>query len=70
MRKRTLAREFVLKILYQADIRKEALSLIADEFFSSLTPEDGEVDAEVVDFARGIIVGIEEKYKEISGKEP
>jgi transcription antitermination factor NusB len=66
MRKRTLARELVLKVLYQADIRKEALCFIADEFFSFLEPGDDEVTPEVVTFARIIIAGIEAKYKEIN----
>jgi transcription antitermination factor NusB len=66
MRKRTLARELVLKVLYQADIRNEALCSIADEFFSSLTPGEDETDTDVVAFARGIIAGIEVKYKELN----
>lgn len=66
MRKRTLARELVLKVLYQADIRNEALCSIADEFFATLTPGEDESDPEVIAFARGIIVGIEAKYKELN----
>ncbi|MCX5681322.1 MAG: transcription antitermination factor NusB, partial [Candidatus Omnitrophica bacterium] len=68
MRKRTLAREFVLKVLYQADIRSEPLCAMADEFFSLSISEtqDEEVTSEVIDFARHIITGIAEKYKEIN----
>jgi len=64
MRRRTLARELVLKVLYQADIRNESLCAIANEFFSA---EESETeDAEVIAFARNIIAGIETKYKEIN----
>ena len=66
MRKRTLARELVLKVLYQADIRNEPLCAITDEFFSSFGAEEEEASAEVVAFARNIIAGIEKKYKEIN----
>ena len=68
MRKRTLARELVLKILYQADIRNEALGLVADDFFSFVIAEaeDEEITDEVIVFARYIIAGIAEKYKEIN----
>lgn len=66
MRKRTLARELVLKVLYQADIRSEALCAIADEFISSLSAQDDESDPEVIAFARGIIAGMEAKYKELN----
>jgi len=64
MRRRTLAREIVLKVLYQADIRNESLCDIATEFFS-LAEKETE-DAEVIDFARNIIAGVEKKYKEIN----
>ena len=64
MRKRTLARELVLKVLYQADIRNESLCAIANEFFLSDQVETKE--AEVIDFARDIIAGVEKKYKEIN----
>lgn len=66
MRKRTLARELVLKVLYQADIRSEALCAVADEFIASLSPQEDEADPEVIAFARGIIAGIEVKYKDLN----
>lgn len=62
MRRRTLARELALKILYQADIRNESLCAIADTF---ITPEETE-DAEVIDFTRKIVAGVEQNYKEIN----
>ena len=65
MRKRTLAREIVLKSLYQADIRAEALSPVAEDFFQSLSIED---PAEVLSFARMLISGIEKNLPEIDIK--
>lgn len=62
MRRRTMARELALKILYQADIRSESLCAIADQF---ITPEETE-DPEVIDFARKIVAGVEKNYKEIN----
>ena len=64
MRKRTLARELVLKVLYQADIRSETPGAVVDDFFSSDQSETA--DPEVIGFARNIISGIEQKYQEIN----
>ena len=64
MRKRTLARELVLKILYQADIRKESMSLLAQSF-SDLSEIN---DSETKSFAHLLISGIEKNLKEIDQK--
>ena len=62
MRKRTLAREIVLKSLYQADIRAEALSVVTKDFFQSLDIEDSD---EVLSFARMLTEGIEKNLPDI-----
>ncbi|MDD3374650.1 MAG: transcription antitermination factor NusB [Candidatus Omnitrophica bacterium] len=64
MRKRTLARELVLKVLYQADIRKESMSLLAKSF-SDLSEIN---DSEIKDFASVLISGIEKNLKDIDAK--
>ena len=64
MRKRTLARELVLKVLYQADIRKEPVSAIAQSF-SDLSEIN---DSEIKSFAQTLLSGIEINSKEIDAK--
>ncbi len=63
MRKRTFARELVLKILYQADIRKEDILAIADDFFKTLDIEDD--SKEIFDFALLILSGVRERIQMI-----
>ncbi len=60
MRKRTLARELVLKVLYQADIRKESILSLADDFFETVDIEESQ---EVFEFAKTILSGIQEKIQ-------
>jgi len=55
MRKRTLARECVLKILYQIEILKEDPDAVTQRFW-----EDNPVDQEVRDFAERILRGTQE----------
>ena len=64
MRKRTLARELVLKVLYQADIRKEPVSAIAQSF-SDLSEIN---DSQIKSFAQTLLSGIEINSKEIDAK--
>ena len=64
MRKRTLARELVLKVLYQADIRKEPVSAMAQSF-SDLSEIN---DSEIKSFSQALLSGIEINSKEIDAK--
>ncbi len=64
MRKRTLARELILRILYQADIRKEPISDVvgnSSEFCDTTDPE-------IKIFSKTILFGIESNLKEIDQK--
>ena len=60
MRKRTLAREYVLKILYQIEILKEQPDVVMKQFW-----EDNLVDDEVRSFAVRIIDGTLDHLKEL-----
>ena len=60
MRKRTLARECVLKILYQTEILKEASDDVTQRFW-----EDNPVDEEVREFAERILTGIRENMADL-----
>lgn len=66
MRKRTLAREFALQILYQIDIRRDNLGDIVDSFWKA--QDEGEVDTSVKDFALDIAKGVIENLKVIDEK--
>lgn len=65
MRKRTIAREIVLKILYQADIRRESISSVSEEFLSTVDIEDSK---EIFDFTRTLLQGIEKNFLAIDQK--
>lgn len=65
MRKRTIAREIVLKILYQADIRKEAISTVSKEFLETVEIEDSK---EIFDFVKILLEGIEINFSAIDQK--
>ncbi len=58
MRKRTFARECVLKILYQIEILKETPDVVKERFW-----EDNIVDKEVREFAERILTGTLENLK-------
>ena len=60
MRKRTLARECVLKILYQIEILKEAPDVVVERFW-----EDNPVDKEVREFAERILTGIQKNMADL-----
>ena len=64
MRKRTLAREAVLKILYQADISRRQVGLAADKYWSESESEDKTIR----DFADRLTKGIEKNLTAIDGK--
>jgi len=65
MRKRTIARELVLKVLYQSDIRKEAIHSLTEEFLASVEIEDAQ---EIFEFARILLSGIEKNLTAIDQK--
>jgi transcription antitermination factor NusB len=62
MRKRTLAREFALKILYQHDITRRPLDVIADLFWKN---EEEEVTQDIKDFASRLMFGVQQHCEEI-----
>lgn len=68
MRKRTLAREFALQLLYQIDITKESPEDALDNFW--LAHNDGDIDKELKDFTYKLVCGVmtylEEADKKIS----
>ncbi len=64
MRKRTKAREYALKFLYQIDITKES----SDEDFEEFWQGQEEADSEVRDFANSLIKGTLENLPDIDQK--
>ncbi|MFY9402806.1 MAG: transcription antitermination factor NusB [Candidatus Omnitrophota bacterium] len=68
MRKRTLARELAMQILYQVDVTRDASSAAIDNFWASSNLED--TDESVKEFSlrlvNGVIANIEEIDKKIS----
>lgn len=67
MRKRTLARDAALKILYQAEITKREVEPTAAKFWAYEETEEP-VDREVREFTHRIIVGVEKEREKIDGK--
>jgi len=65
MRKRTLAREHALKILYQADITRRDIEQTAVSFWRD---EEEEIDKEVKEFAQRIVVGVHSQLSSIDEK--
>jgi transcription antitermination factor NusB len=63
MRKRTIARECVLKILYQLEILNEPLSEILSVFW-----ENNTLSSEIREFAEIIVRGVEQHSKAIDEK--
>ncbi len=64
MRKRTLSREWALKILYQVDITGRPVADIAQEFFSN----EEKIEVEVLEFCRRLILGVESNKEAIDKK--
>lgn len=64
MRKRTLSRERVLKILYQSDITGKPMSSTCQEFLET----DDTSDKDVLDFCKRLVLGVEENLKTIDKK--
>ncbi len=64
MRKRTQAREHVLKILYQAEMTRRSIDLTSQQFWGEMDP----IDANIQSFAQRLSSGIEGKIQEIDEK--
>ena len=64
MRKRTLARDWALKILYQTDITSQALERVAEEFWAN----EENKEEEIVGFSKRLVYGVHENLKAIDGK--
>jgi len=64
MRKRTLAREFALKILYQKDIKKIDMDMVTQSFWEA----EKEQTQEVKDFAQRLVFGIQQNRDKIDDK--
>ncbi|MGB2600864.1 MAG: transcription antitermination factor NusB [Candidatus Omnitrophota bacterium] len=61
MRKRTLAREIALKILYSSDVSKESLEECSRRFWDDNDQEDDEVR----EFAERIVAGVSSHREEV-----
>jgi len=66
MRKRTLAREFALQVLYKIDITKDNYSVALDNFWLSYDQEI--IKEEIRGFTDGLVKGVTEKLGEIDKK--
>lgn len=68
MRKRTIAREFALQILYQLDITRDTSEAALDNFWSARSAE--EIESELKEFAsklvKGVVLHLDEIDKKIS----
>ena len=64
MRKRTKAREYTLKILYQAEMTRRQISLTAENFWN----QGDLADRTVREFAQRLTSGVEQHLKEIDDK--
>ncbi len=63
MRKRTLAREFALQILYQLDITSDTPENALDNFWSNQKEE--EIDADLKEFSSDLVKGVAKNLEEI-----
>ncbi len=64
MRKRTQAREYTLKILYQAELTRREINAAAEHFWK----EFDSVDNHVKEFASRLALGIKDHLEEIDAK--
>ena len=64
MRKRTLARDWALKILYQTDITSRPIDRTAEAFWAN----EETVDPEVAEFCKRLVFGVHEHLKDIDDK--
>lgn len=66
MRKRTLAREFAMQILYQVDVTRDSSEAAINNFWSSCNLENA--DEEVKVFSSRLVCGVIANLKEIDKK--
>ena len=64
MRKRTLARECALKVLYQAEMTHRDILTASDIFWS----EKDKIDAGIKEFSDALVRGVAENLEAIDGK--
>jgi len=63
MRKRTLAREFALQVLYQLDITNDAPENALENFWSNRNDE--KIDADLKEFSSDLVKGVAGNLEEI-----
>ena len=66
MRKRTVAREYALQVLYQLDITNDAPKNALENFWSNHKEE--EMDAALKEFSSELVQGVAENLEEIDKK--
>lgn len=64
MRKRTLAREYALKLLYQAEMTRRPIEVAAGQFWQEMDAVDETIRA----FAQRLSLGVESRLKNIDEK--
>ena len=69
MRRRTQARECALRILYQADITRRPIDLVAVSYWEDDELKDEEArNDEVITFANRLVLGVKGALEAIDGK--
>ncbi len=66
MRKRTLAREFALQVLYQIDITHDSYDVSLDNFWQAHSEEN--IEEEIKKFTDELVKGVSEKLDVIDAK--
>ena len=64
MRRRTIAREHALKILYQTDITRRTLAESVDDYWA----QEPNKDAEIIEYSKTISEGVRKHLKAIDDK--
>ncbi len=64
MRKRTLARDWALKILYQTEMTARSIDSMAEAFWA----DEGPKDPEIIEFCKRLVGGVQENLKAIDEK--
>ncbi|MFP4472831.1 MAG: transcription antitermination factor NusB [Candidatus Omnitrophota bacterium] len=64
MRKRTLAREYSLHVLYQQDITRMEIQILLDQLWER---EDGG-DTEITEFTRRLVLGVQQNVASLDEK--
>jgi len=66
MRKRTLAREFALQVLYQTDITGDSYDAALSNFWQSHSEEN--IEGQIKEFARELVKGVTDNLELIDAK--